>query len=103
MTNHWLSVIVFAPLAGALINWLVGRRVRSERFIGVVACGSVAVSAGVAFFIAVAGAGGAGLGGGAGTPREREPWGLVLGRRFPAGLRLSMGQVFGDLSLLRKL
>ena len=39
MTNHLLAVVVFAPLAGALINWLAGRRVRSETFVGVVACG----------------------------------------------------------------
>jgi NADH-quinone oxidoreductase subunit L len=59
MTNHWLSVVVFAPLAGAAVNWLVGRRVRDERFIGVVACGSVAVSAVVAFYIAFVAGGGA--------------------------------------------
>ena len=59
MTNHWLSVVVFAPLVGAAINWLVGRRVQSERFIGAVACGSVAVSAVVAFYIAFAAGGGA--------------------------------------------
>jgi NADH-quinone oxidoreductase subunit L len=59
MTNHWLSVVVFAPLVGAAINWLVGRRVRSERLIGVVACGSIAVSAAVAFYIAFVAGGGA--------------------------------------------
>jgi NADH-quinone oxidoreductase subunit L len=59
MTNHWLSVVVFAPLVGAAINWLVGRRVRSERLIGVVACGSIAVSAVVAFYIAFVAGGGA--------------------------------------------
>jgi NADH-quinone oxidoreductase subunit L len=52
---------VFAPLVGAAVNWLVGRRVRSERFIGLVACGSVAVSALVAFYVAFTGAGGAAL------------------------------------------
>ena len=49
MENNLLSLIIFAPLAGAAINWLVGRRVRDERFIGVVACGSVAISTIVAF------------------------------------------------------
>src|SRR5919205_3664606 len=49
MTNHLLSVVVFAPLAGALINWLVGRRTRSETLVSVVACGSVAVSAVLGF------------------------------------------------------
>ncbi|MBA2502680.1 MAG: NADH-quinone oxidoreductase subunit L [Pyrinomonadaceae bacterium] len=52
MTNHWLSVIVFAPLVGAAINWLVGRRVRSEAFIGTVACASIGVSTVLAFIIA---------------------------------------------------
>src|SRR5258708_5267584 len=47
-----LSLIIFAPLAGAVINWLVGRRLRSERFIGIVACASVGVSTIVAFFLA---------------------------------------------------
>ncbi|MBA2339012.1 MAG: NADH-quinone oxidoreductase subunit L [Pyrinomonadaceae bacterium] len=52
MTNHWLSVIVFAPLVGACINWLVGRRVRSEAFIGTVACASIGVSTVLSFMLA---------------------------------------------------
>src|SRR5690349_18837385 len=52
MENNLLSLIIFAPLAGAAINWLIGRRVRDERFIGVVACGSVAISTIVAFYLA---------------------------------------------------
>jgi NADH-quinone oxidoreductase subunit L len=47
-----LRYIIFAPLAGALINWLVGRRVRNEALIGLVACGAVAVSTVVAFLAA---------------------------------------------------
>ncbi len=47
-----IRYIIFAPLVGAVINWLVGRRVRSERFVGLVACGSVAVSAAFAFWLA---------------------------------------------------
>src|SRR5438105_11690837 len=50
--THLLSIIIFAPLAGALINWLVGRRVRNERFIGLVACAAVGVSTIVAFYLA---------------------------------------------------
>src|SRR5437899_6048655 len=53
MSNNLLSLIIFAPLAGAVINWLAGRRLRNERFIGLVACGSVGVSTIVAFFLAV--------------------------------------------------
>jgi len=52
MENNLLSLIIFAPLAGAAINWFIGRRVRDERFIGIVACGSVAISAIVAFYLA---------------------------------------------------
>jgi len=47
--NNLLSLIIFAPLAGAAINWLVGRRVRNERFIGLVACASVGISTIIAF------------------------------------------------------
>src|SRR6185369_6699244 len=52
MENNLLSLIIFAPLAGAAINWLLGRRVRDERLIGIVACGSVAISTIVAFYLA---------------------------------------------------
>ena len=52
METNLLSLIIFAPLAGALINWLVGRRLRNERFIGIVACASVGVSTIVAFYLA---------------------------------------------------
>src|SRR5437764_247796 len=44
MQNNLLSLIIFAPLAGAAINWLVGRRLRNEQFIGIVACASVGLS-----------------------------------------------------------
>src|SRR5436309_8825977 len=47
-----LRYIIFAPLAGAVINWLVGRRVRNERFIGIIACASVGLSTVIAFFLA---------------------------------------------------
>src|SRR3989441_8190817 len=50
--NHLLSLIIFAPLAGAAINWFIGRSVRSEKFIGTVACGAVGVSTMVAFYLA---------------------------------------------------
>src|SRR4051812_20530506 len=50
--NNYLSLIIFAPLVGAAINWLIGRRVRSEAFIGIVACASVGVAMVVAFLVA---------------------------------------------------
>ena len=52
METNLLSVIIFAPLLGAVINWFIGRRVRDERFIGVVACSSIAISTIVAFYLA---------------------------------------------------
>src|SRR5688500_6944226 len=50
--NNLLSLIIFAPLAGAVVNWLIGGRLRNETFSGLVACGSIAVSTIVAFMIA---------------------------------------------------
>ncbi len=52
METNLLSLIIFAPLAGAVINWFVGRRVRDERFIGIVACAAVGISTLVAFYLA---------------------------------------------------
>ena len=57
--NNLLSIIIFAPLLGAVINWLIGGRLKNELFSGVVACGAIAVSAAVAFYLAFVGNGGA--------------------------------------------
>lgn len=57
--NNLLSLIIFAPLVGAVINWLIGGKLRNELFSGVVACGSIAVSCVVAFYIAFVADGGA--------------------------------------------
>ncbi len=57
--NNLLSIIIFAPLAGAVINWLIGGRLRNELFSGLVACGSIAVSTIVAFYLAFFANGGA--------------------------------------------
>ncbi|MCA1606631.1 MAG: hypothetical protein LC775_14450, partial [Acidobacteria bacterium] len=50
--NNLLSLIIFAPLAGAAINWFVGRRLRNEKAIGVIACAAVGISTTVAFYLA---------------------------------------------------
>ncbi|HEV8592021.1 MAG TPA: NADH-quinone oxidoreductase subunit L, partial [Pyrinomonadaceae bacterium] len=50
--NNLLSIIIFAPLAGAVINWLIGGKLRNETFSGLVACGTIAISTIVAFVIA---------------------------------------------------
>ena len=57
--NDLLSLIILAPLAGAVINWLIGRKLRNEMFSGVVACGTIAISTIVAFYIAFSANGGA--------------------------------------------
>jgi len=57
--NNLLSIIIFAPLAGAVINWLIGGRLKNEMFSGVVACGSIAISTIVTFYIAFFANGGA--------------------------------------------
>jgi NADH-quinone oxidoreductase subunit L len=57
--NNLLSLIIFAPLAGAVINWLVGGRLKNELFSGVVACGTILISCIVAFYIAFVADGGA--------------------------------------------
>lgn len=50
--NNFLSLIIFAPLAGAIINWLIGGRLKNELFSGAVACTAVGVSCVVAFMVA---------------------------------------------------
>ncbi len=57
--NNLLSLIIFAPLAGAVINWLIGGRLRNELFSSVIACGSIAISTIVAFYLAFFAHGGA--------------------------------------------
>jgi NADH-quinone oxidoreductase subunit L len=52
MESNLLRIIIFAPLVGAAISWFAGRRVRSEKFIGAVACGAVGLSTLVAFYLA---------------------------------------------------
>lgn len=50
--NNFLSLIIFAPLVGAIINGFFGKRMKSELFSGVVACTAVGVACVVAFMIA---------------------------------------------------
>ncbi|MGI8919295.1 MAG: NADH-quinone oxidoreductase subunit L [Pyrinomonadaceae bacterium] len=52
MDNNLLSLIIFAPLIGAAINWFVGRRLRNEKFIAGIACAAVGISTLVAFYLA---------------------------------------------------
>jgi len=95
MENNLLSLIIFAPLAGAAINWLIGRRVRDERFIGVVACGAVAVSTIVAFYLAF-------MSGGAlrsETPVFDHIWTWLSVGTFHADFALAMDRLSGTYAL----
>lgn len=95
METNLLSLIIFAPLAGAAINWFVGRRVRDERFIGLVACGSVAISTIVAFYLAF---------NSHGALRTEEPlldhiWTWLLVGDFRADFALAMDRLSGTYAL----
>lgn len=95
MENNLLSLIIFAPLAGAAINWFVGRRVRNERFIGLVACGAVAVSTIVAFYLAFKSGG---------ALRSADPvfdqlWTWVQVGSFRADFGLAMDRLSGTYAL----
>jgi len=95
MENNLLSIIIFAPLAGAAINWFLGRRVRDERFIGIVACGAVATSAIVAFYLAFSSGG---------ALRSELPildhvWTWLRVGRFHADVALAMDRLSGTYVL----
>src|SRR4029453_13506409 len=96
MENNLLSLIIFAPLAGAAINWFVGRRVRDERFIGVVACGSIAISTLVAFFFPFKHAGGALR---SETPVLDHIWAWLAVGTFRADFALAMDRLSGTYAL----
>ncbi|HWW77168.1 MAG TPA: NADH-quinone oxidoreductase subunit L, partial [Pyrinomonadaceae bacterium] len=95
MTNHLLSVVVFAPLVGALVCWLVGRRVRSETLVGAVACGSVAVSAICAFVVAFTGEGGGALRNPAAAPVFSHLWTWIQVGTFRADYGFAMDRLSG--------
>src|SRR5215204_6431768 len=94
--NNLLSIVIFAPLFGAVINWLIGGRLKNETFSGVIACGAIAISTIVAFMIAF----------GIGTPhigalREGSPvvldhiWTWVNVGGFRADFALGMDRLSG--------
>jgi NADH-quinone oxidoreductase subunit L len=93
--NNLLSIIIFAPLAGATVNWLVGRRVRNERLIGFIACGAVALSAIVSFYLAFKSGG---------ALRSEAPvldhiWTWLQVGRFNADFALAMDRLSGTYAL----
>jgi NADH-quinone oxidoreductase subunit L len=95
-----LRFIIFAPLAGAAINWFVGRRVRRERLIGLVACASVGVSTIFAFYLAFKSNGALHLG----DPNSNEPildhlWTWIQVGSFRADFGLAMDRLSGIYAL----
>src|SRR5215470_14179560 len=95
METNLLSIIIFAPLAGAAINWFLGRRVRNERFVATVACGSVALSTIVAFYLAF---------NSHGALRTEEPlfdhiWTWLSVGNFHADFALAMDRLSGTYAL----
>ena len=100
MDNNLLSLIIFAPLAGAAVNWFVGRRLRNEKFIGFVACGSIAVSTVVAFYLAFKSGGALHLGEpGNTTPVFDHLWTWIQVGTFRADFGLAMDRLSGTYAL----
>jgi len=100
MNNNLLSLIIFAPLAGAVINWFVGRRLRNERFIGLVACSSVGVSTLIAFYLAFKSNGALHIG----EPNDTTPimdhlWTWIQVGSFRADFGLAMDRLSGIYAL----
>ena len=92
--NNLLSIIIFAPLVGAIVNWLIGGRLRNEAFSGLVACGTIAVSTIVAFMIAF------GIGVGEGALFADKPvldhiWTWIQVGGFRADFALGMDHLSG--------
>jgi len=99
--NNLLSLIIFAPLLGAVINWLIGGRLKSEKFSGIVACLAVGISSVVAFILAF----------GIGTPHsgalfmpEGKPildhlWTWISVGNFRADFGLGMDRLSGIYAL----
>ena len=100
MDNHLLSLIIFAPLAGAAVNWFVGRRLRNEKFIGVVACGSIAVSTIIAFYLTFKSGGALHLNEpGNTTPVFDHLWTWIQVGKFRADFGLAMDRLSGVYAL----
>src|SRR5213082_10482 len=95
MNNSLLSLIIFAPLAGAVINWFAGRRLRNERFIGLVACASVGISTILSFYFAF---------NSDGALRSTQPifdhlWTWIQVGKFRADFGLAMDRLSGIYAL----
>jgi len=100
LDSNLLRLIIFAPLAGAVINWLAGRRLRNERFIGVVACGSIAISTVIAFYLAFKSNGALHIGESSDTtPIMDHLWTWIQVGAFRADFGLAMDRLSGIYAL----
>ena len=95
MENNLLSLIIFAPLVGAALNWFVGRRLRDERFVAGIACAAVGISTLIAFYLAFKGDG---------ALRSTQPvldhlWTWIQVGRFRADFGLAMDRLSGTYAL----
>ena len=93
--NNLLSLIIFAPLGGAAINWFIGRRLRNEKVIGIIACSSVGISTIIAFYLAF---------NSNGALRSTEPildhlWTWIQVGRFRADFGLALDRLSGTYAL----
>jgi len=93
--NNLLSLIIFAPLAGAAANWFIGRRLRNEKLIGIIACSSVGISTVIAFYLAFKSQG---------ALRSTEPildhlWTWIQVGRFRADFALALDRLSGTYAL----
>lgn len=102
-----LRYIIFAPLVGAAINWLIGRRLRnstrwgtrSETFSGYVACLAVAVSTLFAFIAAFKSDGALNLPAGVTRPVVDHLWRWISVGGFTAEFGLAMDRLSGIYTL----
>lgn len=100
MENNLLSLIIFAPLAGAAINWFVGRRLRNEKFIGAIACAAVGISTVIAFYLAFKSGGALHRGEpGVTTPVFDHLWTWIQVGKFRADFGLAMDRLSGTYAL----
>ncbi|MGH9907581.1 MAG: proton-conducting transporter membrane subunit, partial [Pyrinomonadaceae bacterium] len=93
--SNLLSLIIFAPLAGAAINWFAGRRLRNEKFVGAVACASVGISTLIAFYLAFKSAGALN----SIEPIRDHLWTWIQVGRFRADFALAMDRLSGTYAL----
>ena len=96
-----LRYIIFAPLVGAAVNWLVGRQLlrrgrTNEALVGGIACAAVGVSTVVAFIAAFKAGGALHLGEAANTqPVFDHLWTWIQVGRFRADFGLAMDRLSG--------